>query len=717
MGSLSSYGGKLSNFGNTGGAPAAATPDGIDELILAMGGWKTNGVSTITPSIVMSRPSNGVDTPAMWVAPCAVHFDASDTTDTDTTRPWHDCLYYWDYGDSAQENEYWPYGSQAGTKSKNHDIGPIGGHVYENPGTYTVTLTVLNALGDIATTTQTITITDPDVIFAGTNTIVVSSSGNFDGKPEGALEVTKSDYRLVWANDVASGKRVMLRCGDEFSYSTAMIYKADAFNYQVCSFGAGPKPIVNALVGGESIASVTPIRGLYSGSYNIQIYDIEFKNPNLLNVPGPGVSLTNSNNTISTNYESGLVTFLNLTASNMNVAVMGGYGCAVINCTGGSPASISGIVGMWGGHVNKPIYLGNFVDMGNTAADVTHGEHVARMQGHYKAMIAHNHLARPNATKHALAMRGFNYKTQAIAWASERTYTLAGDLLAPGNGFVYHLYKINSVADRKTGLVEPTWPTTIGATVTDGGCNWRCEYVDSLPYYYVSGTSSVYDNFFDMEGAPGSSYTTQIHPASDSNDYEVMDTYFWYANRYSKQTVLDGTSQIKLLIRGSNVTARNNIFDCSALDGGMRAIFVMGGGGTVGLPTPVNCVVENNTIYSKFLGTGTPTFKAIEFNSAISSGHVARNNLMYAPGQGVASETVVDATTTATISNNSTLDQMLNGPNPFVVAEPSAPADFKLKSDSYAKGTAANIVSAYLDFFGTARDRRSVDMGAISKDS
>jgi hypothetical protein len=714
MGSLSSYGGKLSNFGNTG--TTAATPDGIDELILAMGGWKTNGASSITPSIVMSRPSNGVDTPAMWVAPCAVHFDASDTTDTDTTRPWHDCLYYWDYGDSAQENEYWPYGAQAGTKSKNHDVGPIGGHVYETPGTYTVTLTVLNALGDIATTTQTITITDPDVIFAGTNTIVVSSSGNFDGKPEGALEVTKSDYRLVWANDVASGKRVMLRCGDEFSYSTAMVYKQDAINYQVCSFGDGPKPIVNALAGGVSQPSITPIRGLYSGSYNIQIYDIEFRNPNLLQVSGPGVSLTNSDNTISQNNESGLVTFLNLTSSNMSAASLSGYGCAAVNCTGDKPIGLAGIVGMWGSNANKPMYLGCFVDMGNTAADATHGEHTMRMQGHHKAFIAHNHLARPNSTKHALAMRGWSYKTQPPVWAANRTYTLAGALLAPGNGYVYQLYKINSVADRNTGAEEPTWPTTIGAKVADGGCNWQCVYIDALPYYYVSGTSSVYDNYFDMEDAPGSSYTTQIHPSSDNLDYEVMDTYFWYGNRYSKQTVLDGTGQIKLLVRGGNVTVRNNIFDCSALDGDMTGVYTMGVG-SIGIPEPVNCIVENNTFYAKWLGSGSHVLKAVDFHNAGGSGHVARNNLVYAPGYGETSYITSDSTGTATISNNSTVEQMLNGPNPFAVAEPSAPADFKLKSDSYAKGTAANIVSAYLDFFGTARDRRSVDMGAISKDS
>lgn len=49
-----------------------------------------------------------------------------------------------------------------------------------------------------------------------------------------------------------------------------------------------------------------------------------------------------------------------------------------------------------------------------------------------------------------------------------------GTLVEPttANGFVY----ICSVAGTATG--EPTWPTTLGTTVTDGGVTWRCHAYD-----------------------------------------------------------------------------------------------------------------------------------------------------------------------------------------------------------------------------------------------
>lgn len=80
------------------------------------------------------------------VAPCAVHFDAigtgSDrTVDSAYSRPFHSLTFEWGFGDP--NSGVWAVSG----RSRNQAFGAIAGHVYEQPGTYTVTLRVTNPRG------------------------------------------------------------------------------------------------------------------------------------------------------------------------------------------------------------------------------------------------------------------------------------------------------------------------------------------------------------------------------------------------------------------------------------------------------------------------------------------------------------------------------------------------------------------------------------------
>lgn len=726
MGTLSSYGGKLSNFGNTG--TAAATPPGIDDLILAMGGWKTNGASTITPSIVMSRSSNGVDTPAMWTAPCAVVFDAEGTTDTDTAYPFADCLFYWDFGDDT--GEFWEYGARAGTQSKNNDFGPIAGHVYETPGTYTITLTVLNASGGINTATQSITVTDPDTVFSGLNTVCVSTDAGEDwaGAPAGCDTVISSNISGVFAK-LGSGKRFLYKRGQVFSSATTSgLNIINYSNIHIADWGDA------AAADPEFRVTATNAVGLYLWANNgvldnISVYNINFTNPSQLS----GTSLVKVILGTSTNSildDRGHLTFCNNTFSNGALPALGGKGCAAV----GNYADVfggAGVVGAWGSNIHDSMWLGNYIDNHESA------EHNARIQGGRKCVLAHNHYKDPAFSKHCLSIRGSNASTagQTISvWAANTARSLGGySTPTTPNGYIYRVSDVTG--DSKTGASEPvTWPTTLGETVASGNVTFMCEYVDStattptaIPCWYLSNFYNIRDNVFDVSGlanlTQAVNYTTTIQ-SSNELYYEVMQDILWEGNHYTHSSSPYSTSYTSLRIQSAQrVTVRNNIFNMTHPTYG-DFIGVQTVGGTTaaptgsGTPTCTDIRVHNNTFFSSTTQpTATDTFVGIHFSGTLSTGMEAKGNLFYFPNAHASGlTTIADSSVSTVISNNSDATQTKSS-NPFSVASPSAIADFKLKSDSYARAAGVNIAGNYLDIYRTAINRQSVDMGAISKDS
>ena len=111
--------------------------------------------------------------------------------------------------------------------------GALAAHVYDLPGTYTVT---------VGSSTLTITVQDPNTVYSGTNTICVSPSANYTGCPSGAAQQTSlpSSY---------SGKRVLLHRGE--SFGTIAPSNTDA-GFQVGAFGTGAKPNVAGVYTGMS---------------------------------------------------------------------------------------------------------------------------------------------------------------------------------------------------------------------------------------------------------------------------------------------------------------------------------------------------------------------------------------------------------------------------------------------------------------------------------
>jgi len=198
------------------------------------------------------------------------------------------------------------------------------------------------------------------------------------------------------------------------------------------------------------------------------------------------------------------------------------------------------------------------------------------------------------------------------------------------------------------------------------------------------------NKFTSGTGAP---WTVNMGPQDGQSNELTRDVIVennWFAPHASQQ--------VPLLIFGQSVTVRNNIFNLTgAAD--QRGVVVDHWGIE---PIASDVHVYNNTFYSGSSGR----FRPVVFR--MGQGHVARNNLGYAPNS--TSRTMVSGS--ATIAGNTSNANILVSPK-FAGATPTVPANFSLTAGSYAigRGTAVPVRS---DFFGKPRSTRVFDLGAIA---
>jgi hypothetical protein len=164
-------------------------------------------------------------------APLAVMFDATATTVDGSSNAFHELSYEFNFGDDRGQT--WPLSGQPKNVQRG---GPLGAHVFEVPGTYTVRMKASSTSAS-AETTVTITVESPDSVYAGAKTVCVSVSSNFTGCPSGALQQTTLPSSL-------DGKRVLLRRGESFG-AIKVLHQDDGVI--VAAFGTGAKPRVSTV--------------------------------------------------------------------------------------------------------------------------------------------------------------------------------------------------------------------------------------------------------------------------------------------------------------------------------------------------------------------------------------------------------------------------------------------------------------------------------------
>ncbi|MDC7218685.1 MAG: hypothetical protein PQJ59_02030 [Spirochaetales bacterium] len=316
------------------------------------------------------------------VAPLAVFFDGEDYGAAYADEPFHDLEYRWNFGDTANENETWDYGARPGEILKNETTGPVSAHVYEVPGDYRATLTIWDGSDEaVKTVTYSITVTDPETVFAE-STYAVSFDGDFSDAPSGATELTSSDFDSAMATALAAGaKRILFKAGQSFDFDSTTTISGDG-PYLVGSFGSGDSPVITATDGS--------VYGIYYQADDIRVMDLEFD----------GASFTDSTVRAASIYADNAL-LLRVYAHDLGcLAACGGSNIAIVECEEYNIVGGSGNMGIWAADV-----FGFFV-AGNKFDNNSGGEHCLRYQGGTEGVFCSNYFTKAASMKHLLTIRG-----------------------------------------------------------------------------------------------------------------------------------------------------------------------------------------------------------------------------------------------------------------------------------------------------------------------
>src|SRR3989338_10682078 len=182
-------------------------------------------------------------------APLAVLFNASGSTDSSGSDSFNNLTYSFDAGDNNSATY-----TVSGQLKRRHSGGPLFAYVYETPSTtpYTVKVRVQNSAGQWSEAQIQITVTNPDTVFSGSNTVCVGNpipTAGAGGCPSGALVRTS----LLDGNSY-SNKRVLLIRGESFGSLSIDNVATDV----IVAFGTGTAPIVSSLSIGAGAGGSTP---------------------------------------------------------------------------------------------------------------------------------------------------------------------------------------------------------------------------------------------------------------------------------------------------------------------------------------------------------------------------------------------------------------------------------------------------------------------------
>jgi hypothetical protein len=330
--------------------------------------------------------------------------------------------YDWDFGDSGSQYDQL--------------VGFNAGHVYDNPGTYTITLSVTDANGQTSVATGTVNVQSNSSM----TTIYVSPNGSDSNSGTSENSPIQSISQLN--NMIASNERILFQDGGTYDLEISLGVNVGVSNVEIGSYGSGAQPIL--MYDGPA--------GVFGGIINIGgnnvsvqglTFDSIYQNNQDEQAIYSGFELEGDNIVVRDNTFYNLLDDLDLSAGPSDVLVQ--------NNSSPNPNDLSAYFAFVGGN--------NFEFLGNTVANSI-GEAVFRTYAN-NILIADNNFTRlavaGTGGKNALSIEGGNY-TYVYGNTFSDGPVMAGPLGTPAadpNEQVNDVVFDSNVVINTTILLEP----------------------------------------------------------------------------------------------------------------------------------------------------------------------------------------------------------------------------------------------------------------------
>lgn len=605
---------------------------------------------------------------ASRAAPLAVFLDTTGTTDSDTTKPFHDLevLTLWRDSEGFFATSNGVPGNLPSGVSKSYSWGPLAAHVYETPGTYNITTYFKDsASGQAVSCSNTLTVVAADTVWPASKTeCIVSSGSDFSLCPfttgQGATHTTQASFSTALANCVTATDKRCLFNGTFTMAANGVITETGAI--YIGKFPGAAKPTINAG------AAVDVIQITSSDVNDLRVTDLNIvgvgaaafnTGGNLLQVDGDSIHVTN-------------LLLLRVDAVDMSSGISTTGPC----CGADSETRISGVyqenriynyrqgLMVFGGHINTGV-LGNWA-----GPSLSSGEHTMRFQPAQKVAVYGNTFEPPmgDTGKSHLTIRAGAHRTLSSPDAFNDTR--------------YAYVSLN-----KFNNYNVSWTDSSSGSHTGTG-NWIVQFAPAGSTQCNWGSDIVFEkNFITFSSAGESGLWNDVGVLSEWIDVTIRNNLFDAPNR-------TGAGLVAVTVQNSQETS--NLCDDAA-----------GQSGNAGdtMPPPNRTVIENNTF--RVAGTVDAANLVVlegRLHSGVLNSRVF-NNLGYAPGATTTRIPWLLGTTTGSTSGNNSTDSsgadQIKNVNPFIGTPTEALASFRLDPASYAvNGGAALFPSSYKDLLG-----------------
>ncbi|MDW3208329.1 MAG: choice-of-anchor Q domain-containing protein [Reichenbachiella sp.] len=434
------------------------------------------------------------------VAPLYVFFDGTSSTGLEGVNDLPNADFSWDFDvNNAHSSGNWEL-----TK------GMVAGHVFEEPGTYTVSCTMIARNGSVDKEEVTITVSE----FSGT-TYYVSNEGSDSN--DGLSEVNPWATANHALAQLAPNARVLFRRNDTFEGIDFRIRNLNEGVKILGAYGSGNDPVLrNAL--GNPVIDITACSDLIVMDLHLWVNDYTDGTSNNSN---RGLRAEESSNILALRLE--IDDAASFATYQDDGDLLGIFDCYIHDI---------GTIGIFSSDSRRLSWVGNTID----GMETTQPEHGMRLQGGEKQFIAHSKFMNIPDVKTTLTVRGDGQRHIMI--------------------YKNHTDRIIQVAPTDHNLIQHVSLATIEANYIGANPAYQnVNYPPPISAINVLATEVVVRNNV-IDGMRRGVTISLENPAVIPGDIDI------YNNTMNWRNVMEASGTIGTMMAGNqsvNVTVRNNL--------------------------------------------------------------------------------------------------------------------------------------------------------------